>query len=77
MKTILKTSLISILVILTIGACKKYEEGPAISLRSKEKRLCQTWKLVSWTENGDIVDMGDIFYTWELSKNGDFTVTVF
>ena len=31
--------------LISLTACKKYDEGPLISLRSKEKRLCQKWKL--------------------------------
>lgn len=68
----------SIFIVLGVllGACKKYDEGPAISLRSKEKRLCQTWKLTYWTDHGEEVDIGDSFYTWEFSKNGDLTVKI-
>ncbi|HBS86743.1 MAG: hypothetical protein A2W91_11995 [Bacteroidetes bacterium GWF2_38_335] len=41
----MKTSLLIIGIILIISACQKYEEGPKISLRSPEKRLCQSWIL--------------------------------
>ncbi len=30
---------------LIVAACKKYEEGPAISLRSKKKRVEGVWKI--------------------------------
>ena len=48
---------IFILVLISIlfvgSACKKYDEGPLISLRSKEKRLCQKWKLYEAYWNGE------------------------
>ena len=34
---------------LTFGGCKKYEEGPWISLRSKNARLIGDWKLKEYT----------------------------
>lgn len=35
-------------------SCKKYEEGPLISLRTKEARLTNTWKVEkAWDEDGN------------------------
>ncbi|NPD44846.1 MULTISPECIES: hypothetical protein [unclassified Lentimicrobium] len=75
MKTILKNSLISILLILTIGACKKYDEGPAISLRSKEKRLCQTWKSKEMYRNGEVEEVSNKSLYMKLEKDGSYLIT--
>ena len=36
-----KTVLFIMVAFIGMAACKKYEEGPFISLRSPEKRLCK------------------------------------
>ncbi len=39
--------LVVILMINSIAGCKKYEDGPWVSLRSKKTRLLGKWKVVS------------------------------
>lgn len=34
-------------------SCSKYEEGPKISLRSKEARVINTWKVEKYYKNGE------------------------
>ena len=41
---ILPVVLLSFVFIAITNGCKKYEEGPVISLRSKEARLVNSWK---------------------------------
>mgnify|MGYP002640353322 CR=1 FL=1 len=36
---------------LFLGSCKKYDEGPFISLRSKEKRMSGEWKVQKFLIN--------------------------
>ncbi len=43
--------LVIILVSATLVGCKKYEDGPGFSLRSKEGRVANTWKVESFTIN--------------------------
>lgn len=55
-------------------SCKKYEEGPSISLRSKTARVSNQWKVQYAKDLQDGVETtadhaGDI---WEFTKNGDF-----
>lgn len=38
--------------LMILSACGKYEDGPAISLRSKEARLCNKWQVSSAMQNG-------------------------
>jgi hypothetical protein len=33
------------------SSCRKYEEGPDISLKSKKNRLFGYWHMVKWTKN--------------------------
>ena len=48
-KTVMTKFNYSILFVLVLffllNSCGKYEDGPAISFVSKEKRLCRTWIL--------------------------------
>lgn len=38
---------------ITINSCKKYEEGPAFSLRTKTKRLSREWIIQDYFRNGN------------------------
>lgn len=51
MKTLLKTTAI-IALITTMAACKKYPEGPGLSLQSKAKRIEGTYQVKTFTANG-------------------------
>lgn len=50
-------------IFLLVFSCKKYEDGPVFSLRTKTHRLANTWNVESVTlENG--TDITDDFNTW-------------
>jgi hypothetical protein len=50
----MKKTILFLIVIATIASgCKKYEEGPCISFRSAEKRLYGTYRLITYTTNGE------------------------
>lgn len=59
----------------SLSRCKKYEEGPAISFRSKTARVANTWKVESYTVNG--VDrtstLNNINYTETYDKDGNYS----
>lgn len=54
--------------VVDLQSCKKYEEGPGFSLRSKTARLVGEWELV----DGDNYDRDDELL-YEFEKDGDFT----
>ena len=62
------------LLLIIASACKKYEEGPLISLRSKEKRLCQTWELHEFTKDGELGGVSHLKYKWQFHKDGNYTL---
>ncbi len=78
----MKKSLLSLALIATIGlgsvvtpSCKKYEEGPGISLKSKKGRITGTWK-----SSKDIDPDGTVYTadaedkaTVEFKKDGTLT----
>ncbi len=79
MKTV-KLGLLALAATLMIGAsCKKYEEGPSFSLRTKKARLVNTW-----TADKEVSADGDEYNytqeekdnnTLEINKDGSVKVT--
>ena len=58
-----------------LTGCKKYPEGPALSLRSRAARLENTWKVVSVTLNGQDItsQFSAINYTETYDKEGNYS----
>ncbi len=74
MKKIMILSLALIMGAMSFNSCKKYEEGPGISLRSKTGRLTGEWKMVKQFDSGiDVTSIyADEVETFEFVKGGDF-----
>lgn len=62
------------MIITLAPACKKYEEGPAVSLKSKKERIANTWKIDRATDDGEDVTENFDQYTLMLTKDGDATL---
>jgi len=80
MKNILKLTFAALFLgAVTLSSCGKYEEGPAISLRSKKARIANTWMVEKYMENG--VDQTSAFnsslanYTFTMDKDGTYTLS--
>lgn len=65
---------LSISGLIVLGSCKKYEDGPVVSLRSKKERVANNWKVEKAYDDGE--DVTDDFdqYDIDLTKDGDATV---
>jgi hypothetical protein len=60
--------------ILSFTGCKKYPDGPTISLASKKARFANTWKISAILING----VEQSFYsssTWDVKKDGTWIDT--
>lgn len=44
--------IVFLILCISIGSCKKYEDGPTISLISKKARLANIWKVDTYYLNG-------------------------
>ncbi len=67
---LLKTILISI-IITSFYSCSKYEEGPAISLRTKTNRISGKWEIKEINKNGILTDIPwFISLRCEINKDG-------
>lgn len=74
----IRTSLVILITAMLFSGCK-YEDGPALSLRSKRQRAANTWLLDKAFENG--VDKTDDYkkvfvdYKMEMGKSLMYTLT--
>jgi hypothetical protein len=61
----------------TFTSCNKYEEGPAISLRSAESRVDNTWEVEKFIDSDGTETAGDSndpVYT--MTKDGELSVVI-
>ena len=55
-----------------IPACKKYEEGPSISILSKMERLTGEWDALRYFENGVQFQLPVEVITMKMARDGTF-----
>lgn len=69
-----KTMMFTIFGLVLLTSCKKYEESPAFSLRSKKERVANLWKVdYAYDFKDSVITTADYTgETWEFSKNGNF-----
>ncbi len=60
-------------VLALMSSCKKYEDGPLISFRTRTERLSNTWEVDNYTVNGN--DLTSLYTncTETFSKGGDYS----
>lgn len=57
------------------SSCKKYEDGPRLSLHSKKARLVNVWKYDHVTQNGTDVTASYVNRFVEFKKGGNYIIT--
>lgn len=59
--------------------CKKYDEGPTLSLASKKGRVANIWKIEKFMENGvDLTAAALLFFnnvSWEFKKDKTYIIS--
>ncbi len=55
-----------------LSSCKKYEDGPLVSIRSKTDRLSNFWMVDSYTVDGEDSTNKYIDFTWRFGKDQSF-----
>ncbi len=77
MKIKLKSTILIILLagltIPTIQSCKKYPDGPMISLRTRTERVANTWKVDNYKRNGTDYTSTMGGYTETFTKDGNYS----
>jgi hypothetical protein len=62
--------------IVSITACRKGEDDPFISLRTRKARFANEWMLVKYEKNGERQDIGNATYIYNTSKDGYLKETI-
>ncbi|PLX03120.1 MAG: hypothetical protein C0594_10945 [Marinilabiliales bacterium] len=88
-RKVLSISAILLGIILILGSCSKYEEGPAFSLRTKKARLAGDWQIEKMFVDGEEVDLTPdtdslgfslgldvITFTFEKDGSGEISLNV-
>lgn len=62
------------LAIVLLASCKKYDDGPAFSFRSKKERVTNVWKINYAYDYKDSVNITSDYAgeTWDFTNGGDF-----
>ena len=63
----------AVLLFPIIESCKKYDDGPTISLRSRSERISNTWVVENYKINGTDFTSLVSNYTETFSKNKDYS----
>jgi len=64
----------AVCTIISLSGCKKYEDGPGLSLSSKKSRVVANWKIKKFLYNSVDETSEYLDYTWEMKKDGDANV---
>lgn len=76
-KVLIAVSVIGLLSGTALTSCKKYEEGPSLSLRSRKARVANTWKIEQYLVNGSDQTSGINAllpnYTETYDKDGNYS----
>jgi len=64
-----------LLLLVTVAGCKKYPDGPLVSLRSKKERVANNWKVGQAFENGNDVTSDYTKYELDLTKGGEASLS--
>jgi hypothetical protein len=63
-------------VLLSLTSCRKGEDDPLISLRTRKARFANEWTLVKYEKNGERKDIGNSTYIYNTSKDGYLKETI-
>lgn len=61
--------------VISMESCKKYSDGPMCSLRSREERVANAWKIEKLTKNSVDITTGTSDKVYEFKKDGSFIYT--
>jgi len=75
MKRIITLVVLAVFILIGTSSCKKYEEGPMISLRTKTQRLAGEWKLDKATQDGVDITNSLPELKMTIEKDGAYVLT--
>jgi hypothetical protein len=63
--------LAGLVAVVTLSGCQKYDDGPFFSLRSREERIANTWKVDKAMNGSDNVTSAFTQYTLKMTRGRD------
>jgi len=75
MMSIQRTFVIALAATLLSTGCKKYEDGPAFSLRSKKERIANTWRVEQALNGSQDVTSNFDQYELQMLTSGNATLS--
>jgi len=66
--------MVAVCTIISLSGCKKYEDGPGLSLSSKKSRVVANWEFKKVKVSSVDVTSAFLDYTWEIKKDGQFNM---
>ena len=75
-KFILAALIIATTIATVLPSCKKGDDDPIISLRTRKDRFTNTWTLVKYEKNGVSQDLSGATYIYNAFNSGTLTRTV-
>ena len=75
MTTTITRSMIALVAVTGLMGCKKYDDGPMFSLRSREERISNTWRIDRAMNGSDDVTSAFDQYELRLTKDHDASLT--
>lgn len=78
MKNIIQVLVLLFIVAGSLNACRKYEEGPNVSLRSKKARVTNNWRIESAQLEGTEVSLDPLWAKQKhyMYKDGKYVITI-
>lgn len=64
----------AVCTIISLSGCKKYEDGPGLSLSSKKSRVTADWQFKKVLYNSVDETSSFLDFTWEMKKDGQFNM---
>ncbi len=75
-KMMLVALIIATTMITILPSCKKGDDDPIVSLRTRKDRFTNTWTLVKYEKNGVTQDLNGATYIYNTFNSGTLTRTI-
>lgn len=69
------TAVLSVFLLVGFTSCKKYEEGPSFSLRSKKARVANSWIVDEYVYTDGEIFKANNSPIYEFEKDGDLRIS--
>lgn len=78
MKNIVQFVIVILIVSCAVSSCRKYEEGPNVSFRTKKARVTNNWRIESAELNGNEVSLDPLWAKQKhyMYRDGKYIITI-